>query len=229
MTDKKRILLFYRREGAAAWLAHLDTMRLFERALSRADWPLSWTVDAFNPRPELVFALPVGVGIETRRDPVGLTLADGNQAFDLEEAVDRLNRSFPKDIRVVDYQEEPATGKGSLMARVKAARYLLEAPGLGLAFDRTFSGGEPVVMTRQQKKKKVTVDLTPRLFAWQVGKSDQVTLTAGAGSTGHLRIDLLLDSLVQFWGLDPSAARGSRVVRLEVILDRIDPAQGIIV
>ena len=69
-TVKERIRLAYERQGSAVWLGHLDMMRLFERAFSRANWPLSWTEDAFNPRPEIVFALPVAVGIETRSDPL---------------------------------------------------------------------------------------------------------------------------------------------------------------
>ena len=215
--DKERIILFYERRGAAVWLAHLDMMRLFERSLARADWPLSWTEDAFNPRPELVFALPVGLGIETRRDPLEVTLALDGQALDPDRALLCLNHSFPAGVRVVDWKEGKA-GSQSLMARVTAARYRLEAEGIGAAFRQTFAGG-PVEVVRQQKKKRTVVDLAPRILSFEEDGEDRVSFTAGAGSSGHLRLDLLLDALVLHGGLNRNAAQGARLVRLFVFLD----------
>ena len=228
MTDKQRIMLFYERRDAVAWLAHLDMMRLFERSLSRADWPLSWTEDAFNPRPEIVFGLPVGVGIETRRDPLEVTLALRGQVFDPDQALIRLNHSFPAGVKVVDWHErEP--GSRSLMAQVTAARYRLEAGGVGTAFRKAFGGSGPVEVVRQQKKKKLVVDLAPRILSFEEGGEGKVFLTAGAGSTGHLRLELLLDALVLYGGLSREAAQGARVVRLSVFLDGDTARQGIIV
>ncbi len=216
--DKERIILFYERKDAAAWLAHLDMMRLFERSLGRADWPLSWTEDAFNPRPEIVFALPVGVGIETRRDPLEVTLALDGQIFDPDLALIRLNLSFPAGVRVVDWKEGQA-GRQSLMARVTAARYRLEAEGIGAAFGQAFGGGGQVEVEWQQKKKRTVVDLAPRILSFEEGGEDRIFLTAGAGSTGHLRLDLLLEALVLHGGLNRKAAQGARLVRLSVFLD----------
>lgn len=225
--DKLRIMLFYERRDAAAWLAHLDMMRLFERSFNRAAWPLSWTEDAFNPRPEIVFALPVGLGIETRRDPLEVKLVLPGQAFLPDQALKRLNESFPAGVKVVDWAErEP--GSPSLMAAVTAARYRIEAEGIGAAFSRTFSGG-PVELVRQRKKKQVTVDLAPRLLSYESCGPDCVSLVGGAGSTGHLRLDLLLEALVLYGGLSEEAASGARLVRLAVFLDGDRAGQGIIV
>jgi uncharacterized protein (DUF2344 family) len=74
----------------------------------------AWTEDAFNPRPILVFGLPVGVGIETRRDPVEVTLAN---RIDVEPMILRLNRLFPQGIEIVHWEEAPNTKK-SLMSLV---------------------------------------------------------------------------------------------------------------
>ncbi len=219
-----RVLLFYERRDAAAWLAHLDTMRLFERAFSRARWPLAWTEDAFNPRPQIVFALPVGVGIETRRDPVEVGLSD--TAFELSAAVDCLNHTLVDGVRIVEAGWADDAGP-SLMARVSGARYRLEAGGIEQAFRTTFRPGREVVMTRQRKGRRTSVELSSKLFAFEGVSSDAVILTAGAGSCGHLRIDLLLEALVRDGGLTREAALGVRVVRLEVLLDGLFAGQGI--
>ncbi|HPX92985.1 MAG: DUF2344 domain-containing protein [Fastidiosipila sp.] len=223
---KRRILLFYERRDAAAWLAHLDMMRLFERSLSRADWPLSWTVDAFNPRPEIVFGLPAGVGIETRKDPLEVRLAPEGQLFEPDAALLRLNLSFPAGVRVTGWQETDS-GSPSLMARVRAAQYRLEAEGIGSAFSRTFAGG-PVEVVQERKKRRIPVDLATRVFSSQVLGENCLSLMGGAGSTGHLRIDLLLEALVLYGGLRREAAQGASVVRLAVFLDGHGAGQGII-
>ncbi len=225
---KRRILAYYERRGPAAWLAHLDMMRLFERALSRAGWPLSWTEDAFNPRPGIVFALPVGLGIETRRDPLEMTLLDPEGGFRLEGAVEDLNRALPAGVLLVGAQEEEGGGK-SLMARVKAAQYLLEAPGAGPAFRSVFESGGPVEVERLHRKKRRVIDLAPRLLSLDSLEEDRVVFTGGAGSRDHLRLDLLLDALVKYGGLDRETALGSRLVRLAVFLDPVRPDKGIIV
>ncbi|MFA5585789.1 MAG: TIGR03936 family radical SAM-associated protein [Saccharofermentanales bacterium] len=222
------LLLFYHREGAASWLAHLDTMRLFERSLGRASWPLSWTEDAFNPRPEIVFALPVGVGIETRRDPVQVTLTTDRGDFQAQEAVQALNDAFPPGFEVVDYCFCPPGGR-SLMARVSAARYRIDAPGIGPAWQAVFLSGQPVLVEHLSKRKRTMIDLAPRLRSLDLLEEDSLILTAGAGSSDHLRIDLVLDALTRYGGLQPAAAQGARIIRLEVILDPEPGDQGIIV
>ncbi|MDD4745132.1 MAG: DUF2344 domain-containing protein, partial [Eubacteriales bacterium] len=52
-------MAFSRREPAI-WLAHLDMMRTFERSVRRAGIPVAYSA-GYNPRPQLAFALPVGV------------------------------------------------------------------------------------------------------------------------------------------------------------------------
>ena len=64
----------FERHGATAYIGHLDLMKVFERALKRADLPLLYT-QGYNPRPMLVFALPLGVGIETSGDYVDVSLS----------------------------------------------------------------------------------------------------------------------------------------------------------
>ena len=65
--------------------------------MNRAAWPL-WSEGAHNPRPDIVFGLPAGCGIELERDPVevGLATSPDEGSFDLEEAVLRLNAALPK-------------------------------------------------------------------------------------------------------------------------------------
>lgn len=212
---KQRLILFFARRGATAWLAHLDNMRLFERALNRAGWPIAWTEDAFNPRPILVFGLPVGVGIETRRDPVEVTL---ERCIDVDWMIERLNRSFPRGLEVVDWNEAPDT-KRSLMSLVQAADYSIEAPLIGQAFSRTFDGDRPVIVSWVRKGKMREIDIALRIIETYDIRDDSIDFKGGAGSDCHLRVDLLLDALVRDGGLSKEDALGARIIRKRVYGD----------
>jgi radical SAM-linked protein len=54
---RQRWRVVFRRDEAARFLAHLDAMKLWERALRRAGIPVAST-EGFNPRLRIVFAAP---------------------------------------------------------------------------------------------------------------------------------------------------------------------------
>lgn len=91
--------LLFEKTGTAVWMSHLDLMRVFQRSFKRAGLPLTHT-KGFNPRPSVSIALPLSVGVESRRE-----LLD----FDLEgepvpgaEIQQRLNRTLVPGVRVLD-------------------------------------------------------------------------------------------------------------------------------
>jgi len=57
-----RLRLEFSRGRRMAYLSHLDLMRLFSRALRRGGIPVSYTT-GFNPRAQMVFGLPLQVGM----------------------------------------------------------------------------------------------------------------------------------------------------------------------
>lgn len=204
----------YARTGPPVWLAHLDMMRLFERAMARAHWPVSWRDAAYNPRPELTFALPVGCGIETRHDPVDVRLTE---KMDVTWGLSSLNASFPSGLFAHDaYYTERM--KQSLMARVTAARYELEAEGIGCVFRKVFTGG-PVTVIRHRKGKDIATDLAKQIVTCERCEDDRIILLSAAGSRQNMRPDLLAEALIQHGGWSEAAALDMRVIRQDVFLD----------
>ena len=73
----------FERVGDASFVGHLDLMHTFDRAIRRAEMPILYT-QGYNPRPMMVFALPLGVGIDTLGDYVDISLS---RVVDAEESV----------------------------------------------------------------------------------------------------------------------------------------------
>lgn len=112
----------YMRKGAAAYLSQLEVQHIFERALRRADMPLSFS-QGFHPLPLVSFgrALPVGVASEDEWFSVYL-----REPRPLRESLEALNGSLPRGLRVMAV-ESLALGEKS--ADAVTERFLMQYIG----------------------------------------------------------------------------------------------------
>lgn len=84
--------------GNAAYISHLDLMRLFQRAFKRAGLPLTHT-QGFNPRPSVSIALPMSLGVESHCELLDFSLE--GELPDYGEICDRLNEKLTEGVRVL--------------------------------------------------------------------------------------------------------------------------------
>ena len=189
-------------------------MRLFERALARAEWPLAWSDLAYNPRPQLVFALPVGCGIENRYEPFELELTE---KIDLDAAVSRLNLCLPDGLSIRHAVYTESGRKKSIMSLVEKAEYEFIGSGVGAAYESVFSG-EPVIISKKRKGKTREVDLSAQIFETKSVSADQIRLISTAGSQDNMRPDSLIQALQEAGVLSEKAANNIQVIRHAVYL-----------
>jgi radical SAM-linked protein len=103
--DKVRIRFV--KGGDLRLLSHHDLMRTFERMLRRADLPFRRT-QGFHPKPRLVFALSLPLGVVGRDEVVELEL---DQELPPEEIHDRLARQAPAGLSVTSVRRiDPRAG-----------------------------------------------------------------------------------------------------------------------
>lgn len=98
----REVRLRFSKTGQAKYISHLDTNRVFSRALARAKINL-WYTQGFNPRPYMSFSLPLSLGVESYCENVDLRILD-----DLtdEEIKERMNNALPLGIRIVDVYDD---------------------------------------------------------------------------------------------------------------------------
>lgn len=85
-------------DGDLRFISHHDTMRMFQRALSRARLPVKYS-EGFNPIPKLSIPLPRPVGLGSDAD---LLVVELTEAFDPHVAKDSLARQMPEGIHLQD-------------------------------------------------------------------------------------------------------------------------------
>ena len=199
----------FERKGALSYIGHLDLKAVFERALRRAELPLLYT-QGFNPRPMLVFALPLGVGLDTEGDYFDVSM---EVPVEPEEYIRRINEELPDGLRVLSAVsiDEP---KNSLMSVVTCASYRIEAPGITDAVLKVF-GQESVETMKKSKGREIKVDIRPLLIKPLTSSApDAAEYMCYAGSQQNLRPDVLLKALCETQGYDEKAALDARITRL---------------
>ncbi|MDP6605465.1 MAG: TIGR03936 family radical SAM-associated protein, partial [Dehalococcoidia bacterium] len=118
MTQRLRIT--YSKNGPARYVAHLDMMRTWERALRRAKLPLAYS-QGFSPHARIAMAAPLPVGTLGEREQMDVLFSEG---VELRDAHDRLAAALPDGVAVVAI-EEVGERLPSLQSSVRAAHYLV--------------------------------------------------------------------------------------------------------
>ena len=86
--------LLFSKTGRAKYISHLDLMRTFQRAFSRAGIQIKHT-EGFNPHPFVSIALPLSVGYSSQCEILEFGLVGGAS---YEEVPARLTAAMPEGI-----------------------------------------------------------------------------------------------------------------------------------
>ena len=95
----------FEKVGNAAYISHLDLMRLFQRSFKRAGLPLTHT-KGFNPRPSVSIALPLSLGVESQCELLDFDLE--GESVPCEEIKERINRCLTEGVRILEVYENAA-------------------------------------------------------------------------------------------------------------------------
>jgi radical SAM-linked protein len=117
---RDKIRLRFRKDGPLRWLSHHDLLRTFERLLRRSRLPFR-SSQGFNPRPRLVFALSLPLGVVGRAEVAELEL---DEPVPPDEVRDRLNRHCPPGLFILDAARVPPRAT----AHVTGFTYALQVP-----------------------------------------------------------------------------------------------------
>ncbi len=114
-----QLAIHFRVDSDVRFISHHDTMRLFQRALARADLPLAYS-EGFNPHPRLSLPLPRPVGMASEAE---LLLARMTEPVEADDALSRLGPQMPAGMELTQIQ---SVAPGRSYEPV-AARYRLES------------------------------------------------------------------------------------------------------
>lgn len=113
-----RARITFTKQGALRYTGHLDLHRLWERAMRRADLPLSYS-QGFHPQPKISLASALPLGFSSRGEVLDVRF---NEEIPTEEIASRLKDSLPPDIQVT-HVESVDEREPALQTQVLSATY----------------------------------------------------------------------------------------------------------
>lgn len=209
MTAHKVRLRFAKR-GDLRLVSHHDLLRCVERLLRRAALPMAHS-QGFNPRPKIVFAQALGLGIEGLREVVDLELSE---PLDPEEVLQRLRAVAPPGLDWLTCDGLPA-GRA---ARVQAAEYCLTVPedrrqDASSALARLWASTHwPYIRYRPDRTSEF--DLRPFLLDAALDSSGVLSFRMKIEPSGSARPEEVIDAL----GLRDLLGQGAVLARRELVL-----------
>ncbi len=188
----------------ARYISHLDLVRVFSRALTRAKIN-AWYTEGFNSHLYMMFPLPLSLGSESIYETLDIKVEDDT---DFSYFPDRINCFLPFGIEVFDCRK--AVMKPTEIAY---ARYFIDI------FDENLSNkemiqaleqvclSEKIIVTKKSKAKNlIEVDIKPQINSFKIiEQGDKVVfdLICEAGTQKNLNPMLLLNVFFEQIGKTP--------------------------
>jgi radical SAM-linked protein len=224
---RSKVRIRFRKGGDLRFTSHHDLMRTFERMLRRAALPFHST-QGFNPKPRLVFALSLPLGMVGAEEVVELEL-DAEMAP--EEVHERLARQTPPGLVIRSVRRVDRRAR----ARVRQATYRValrhgwdspgtQTEGLAQRIAGLLAAADCWVERTRPERRRLNV--RPYLHAFRL-LPDALEMDLKVTPQGSVRADEVLELL----GLGDVLAEGAVLerARLELedelpILERQDSA-----
>lgn len=208
-----KIRFQFKRGEELKYIGHLDVMRLFERAFKRAGIPVTHS-QGFNPRPHIVFAQPMPLGLSSDGEFADVEL---DIRYELDNFLEKLNAALPDGIKVVDAREN--TGNKNIMAIVEAARYRIDfnAPG-NLDIESIISNvlsRDRIIVLKKTKSGEREFDIRPLIYELS-GEAENSTgffnVLLCAGQDNNVRPELFITGVNSCLNIDIEMVKMHRIM-----------------
>ena len=153
MVSEKVRVRFYKK-GKLKFISHLDLVRTFKSAFSRAGVPI-WYTEGFDPHPKMVFSPPLPIGAESECEFVDIRLT---KPCDPRKLIEDINSQLTADMQVTAIYAQKNDSRA-----IASARYTITlCDGFSRGeIEKALAG--PLMITKKTKKGMVDTDLSPKI------------------------------------------------------------------
>lgn len=193
----QRIRITFGKSGTLIYTSNLDTAKIWERVLRRADLPILYT-KGFNTRPRISLAMPLPLGISSECEILEISL---RERIDLREDVlrERLLSVSPSGLTIGAIVEVD-TRSSTLNSLVDNAEYRIrllddiDRQDLQRRIDELLSR-KSIIVDRVRRRKRSVMDIRPLILGLRLDDNDNLIAHLSVGERGNLRPDQLMEHL----------------------------------
>ena len=193
-----RVRVKYSKNDEVKYVGHLDAMRTFIRCIKRTCIPVKFS-KGFNPRVQISFALPLGVGITSESEYFDLEVESKmNESMFIAE----LNSTLPSGFRILGVEYVSEDDKRSLMSLVKEAIYeiTVDTDASEDEMRKLFAQSEIIIEKETKDKKIKTINLKNYIididFDFSNGK--KIIVHSKAGSVDNMNPMFIVEAIEKY-------------------------------
>ena len=193
----RKMRLLFKKEGRAAYISHLDTMRTLQRAIARAKINAKHT-EGFNPHAYIAIALPLSLGYTSECEMMDFVLLDDMPAFDL---IASLNHALPEGIVAISAYENGRKVREIASARYKITlEYDTDITGDALKEISNLFSQKPVTIMKKSKRGEKEVDITELIRSISFSQTDNNIIIDAVLAAGNesLNPELLVRAIKNY-------------------------------
>ena len=208
---KQQLRITFGKTGTLKYTGHLDTARVWERVLRRAEIPILYS-QGFNARPRLQVANPLPLGITSECEIIDVMLRE--QLPTLDGLDKKLQSVSPEGLKIIQVVEVPVNAP-TLQTLVSSAEYRISFPdmndeesgrgesaigldGLQEKIETILAAEEMLIQKKAKRGKTKMVNLRPSIHSLHLDDDGNLIAHLTTGDQGNLRPDVLLQQM----GLD---------------------------
>lgn len=195
-----RLIARFSKDFDLKYISHLDLLRLFQRALRRAQMPVAYSA-GYNPHMLISFACALPVGVASDAEYIDMHLI---QDISPEEFTEKMNTVLPEGVRILAAQEL-AQDFPSLTAITALSSYKLYLPE-GFSWEgmeeklAAFMARQDISIDKKSKSGVKLVNIRPMIHKLTL-EEDGISAMLTAGNQYNLRADVFAAVLWEHLGI----------------------------
>ena len=188
----------YSKGEEVKYVGHLDSMRTFVRCIKRTCIPIKYS-NGFNPRVQISFALPLGVGVTSDSEYFDLEI---EKKMNDTLLIGELNSVLPTGFRAqkVTFVEN----KKSLMSLVKEAVYEIKLEGnLDFKKVKELFEKDEIMLEKESKSKKGNQEINLKNYIIDIDfdeNESKIIVHSTAGSVNNMTPQFVIQAIEKYVG-----------------------------
>lgn len=215
-----KVRVRFEKKGVLKYVGHLDMMRYFQKAISRANLPIAYS-EGFNPHQIMSFGNPLGLGMTSSAEYMDIELLEEIPSL---EGINRLNNEMVPGIKILSFRYLPDKAKNAMSA-TWASAYKIElndkikeaienVSDISQSIDEFMSQKECII-TKKTKKSTRKLDILPLIYEFDY-RDDYFYIKCSSSSGDNIKPEVIMNEFFKYLGYE------LELDRVNLSIERLD-------
>ncbi len=215
-----KVRVRFEKKGVLKYVGHLDMMRYFQKAISRANLPIAYS-EGFNPHQIMSFGNPLGLGMTSSAEYMDIELLEEVPSLD---GINRLNKQMVSGIKILSFRYLPDKAKNAMSA-TWASSYKIELNDkiedvIGDMSDISqrideFMSQKECIITKKTKKSTRELDILPLIYKFKY-RDKYFYIKCSSSSGDNIKPEVIMNEFFKYLGYE------FELDRVNLSIERLD-------